>query len=154
MAVSNTYSFKDVTATISGPNGRVSIGSSAGAAEEGITVSQIDDKASMTIGSGGEGMHSLHMSNAGKITVRLLKTSRTNALLDAMASADFSSAAVYGQNQITISDMARGDVIQASGCGFVRKPDNSYSKQGNIIEWSWNCVDVDQRLGSGTPAVS
>lgn len=152
MPVSNTYSFKDVVANITGPNGSFEIGSSAGSADEGISAEMMDDKASMQTGAGGDAMHSLHASNAGKITIRLLKTSRTNALLDSMAAADFSSAAVYGQNTIVIRDAARGDVAIGSGCGFTRKPNNSWAKQGNIIEWSWNVVDLDMKLGSGTPS--
>ncbi len=153
MAVSNTYSFKDVTATISGPNGNVEIGAGVGVAEEGISYEMIEDKASMTIGAGGEAMHSLHASNAGRVTLRLLKTSRTNAILDRMSTADFASSAVYGQNTIVIRDPVRGDIMVASNCGFVRKPNNSHAKQGNVIEWQWNAVDIDAKLGSGTPSV-
>lgn len=151
--MANSYSFKDVIATIRGPNGNFEIGSDSGIAEEGISTEQIEDKASMVIGAGGQAMHSLHASNAGRLTIRLLKTSPLNALLSDMADADFASAAVYGQNQIVVRDIYRGDFLTATGCGFVRKPNNAYAKDGNIIEWQWNCESIIQQFGSGTPAV-
>lgn len=148
----NTYSFKDVTATIRGPNGSFEIGSSAGAAEEGISYEMIDDKGSMMIGAGGQGMHSLHAGKAGRITVRLLKTSPQNAMLQDLYNADTASSATYGQNVIVIRDIARGDLVMATGCGQVKTPNNSFAKAGNVLEWSFNCIEIDPTLGTGTPA--
>src|SRR6218665_1730303 len=120
---SNSYSFADCHAAISGPNGAFNLGSGSGAAEEGITISQIDDKGTMTIGADGFGMHSLHMGKAGRVTIRLLKTSFTNSLLMDMYNADTASAAVWGQNVIVIRDPARGDEITCQGVAFAKAPD-------------------------------
>ena len=148
----NAYSFGDVTCSIQGPNGSFELGSGAGAADEGISVEMIEDKGTMTMGAGGEVMHSLHVSKAGRITVRLLKTSRANQLLQAMYQADTSSSALYGGNTIVIRDVARGDVVVASQVAFQKLPNNAWSKDGNILEWAFNCGEVDMRLGTGTPA--
>jgi len=150
---SNSYSFADCQAAIKGPNGSFSIGNGAGAAEEGITITQNDDKGSLTMGADGSGMHSLHVSKAGMVTVRLLKTSPVNALLMDMYNADTASAAVYGQNTITLRDPARGDDIVCQNCGFRKAPDISFAKDGNIHEWSFNSPVIDYTLGVGTPAV-
>ena len=149
---SNSYSFADCLAAISGPNGSFPLGAGSAPAEEGITITQIDDKGSMAVGADGFAMHSLHMSKAGRLVVRLLKTSPTNALLMNMYNADSSSAAVWGRNTIVIRDPARGDEITCQGVAFQKAPDVTFAKDGNTHEWSFNCAQIDYVLGTGTPS--
>lgn len=147
----NTYSFLDVQAAITGPGGAFSLGAGAGVAEEGITVSFIEEKDTMVPGASGEAMHSLNASKAARITVRLLKTSPTNALLSAMYNFQANGAATWGQNTIVVSDVARGDVITAQQAAFAKQPDISYSKEGAMNEWTFNCGICDELLGVGVP---
>lgn len=152
MAGSNSYSFADCQAAIDGPNGSFSLGAGAGPAEEGITISQLDNKGSMMVGADGFAMHSLHMARAGRLVLRVLKTSPVNALLMNMYNADSSSAAVWGKNTIRIADPARGDEVTCQGVAFEKVPDLSYAKDGNTHEWSFNVAQVDYILGTGTPS--
>ncbi|HHD9887370.1 TPA: phage protein [Yersinia enterocolitica] len=64
----STYSFMDVTASITGVGGSFDLGYGAAVAEEGITTSMIENKNTMTIGADGEGMHSLHAGKGGTVT--------------------------------------------------------------------------------------
>lgn len=146
-------SFLDLVASIKGPNGSFSIGNGSGAAEEGISVAMIDAKNTMVIGADGQGMHSLHAGKGGTVTARFLKTSPTNAQLQEMYSRDAASSANWGQNTIVIRDPARGDIITARGCAFQKFPDLSFAKDGNTVEWVWDAAEIDQILGTGTPAV-
>lgn len=73
-----TYSFMDVTASLSGPTGEIDLGYGSASSEEGITVAMGGPKNTMTIGADGEVMHSLHADKSGTVTVNLLKTSPTN----------------------------------------------------------------------------
>jgi len=148
-----TYSFADCQAAISGPNGSFGLSQGAAPSEEGITISDIDDKSTLTMGADGSGMHSLHMSKAGTVTIRLLKTSPVNNLLMNMYNADTSSAAVFGRNIISVRDPVRGDSITCSFCGFRKPPDIAYAKDGNTHEWVFNASEVDRVLGSGQPAL-
>lgn len=148
---SYTYSFLSIVAAISDPNGTFSIGSGAGASDEGITITMADDKASLVVGADGQGMHSLHAAKNGTVTVRLLKTSPTNALLQDLYSATTSSPADYGGSTIVIRDPNRGDVVTCRGCGFRKFPDIAYGKDGAMQEWVWNAAAIDQVLGTGTP---
>ena len=150
---SNTYSFLDVQAAIKGPNGSFSIGNGAGASDEGITIAQADDRGSLVVGADGYGMHSLHAAKSGTVTVRLLKTSPTNALLQDMFNVDTSSSANYGQNTISIRNPVSGDSVTCKGCGFRKQPDIVYGKDGGMYEWTWNAAQIDIVLGVGTPAV-
>jgi hypothetical protein len=153
-----TYSFTDVQCTINGPAGLVALGdpannsnfqlgSGAGNAEEGITVEMTEDKDTMTLGADGTLMHSLHAAIGGRMTVRLLKTSPTNMQLSEMYKAQQTSAALWGNNIITIDDKARGDKIQGTQMAFMRFPNVVYAKDGNVMEWIFGGLIV-QTLGN------
>lgn len=145
-----TYSFMSVTAAISGPNGSFDL--SNGNSEGGISHSMREDKNAQTVGADGTVMNSLHAGNTGTVTVRLLKTSPVNALLSNMYAADKSDATVWGQNVITIRDVARGDHVTCSQCAFKKFPDETWDKEGPALEWTFDAV-IDAQLGSGTPSL-
>lgn len=144
-----TYSFLDVNAALAGPGGTISLGAGVGAAEEGITVSQVADINEMTIGADGFGMHSLIANKAATITVRLLKTSPTNALLSAMASFQRTSGANHGQNTLSIVQKVSGDAITAQQVAFKKIPDITYAKSGGMNEWTFDAILTDVGLGAG-----
>lgn len=144
-----TYSFKDVTAAISGNGWFVPLGTGAGLAEEGITIESVEDKNVMTIGADGTGMHSLVANDSATVTVRLLKTSPTNSMLQAMFNIQTRSAASHGSNTITIRDVARGDSITLVDCAFKNSPNITYAKEGGTVEWVFDCVKKSQILGAG-----
>lgn len=61
----STYSFMDVTATLTGPTGSIDLGYGSASSEEGIVVAMGGPKNTMTIGADGEVMHSLHADKSG-----------------------------------------------------------------------------------------
>lgn len=146
--MNGTYSFQDVTATLTGPTGSIDMGYGAAAAEEGITIAMKDAKNTMLIGADGEGMHSLSAAKAGEVTVRLLKTSPVNAKLMAAYDAQELTASLWGKNIITIRQVASGDITTCRTCAFRKKPDLHYKKDGDIMEWIFDSVKVDSILGS------
>jgi hypothetical protein len=146
----NTYSFLDVHASINGPGGSFAIGAGAGNAEEGITIEASQDVNAMLIGADGSGMHSLVADKSGKITVRLLKTSPVNQLLEAMLAYQRTSGANWGQNTITIVNTTSGDSVTAQQVAFVRQPNITYAKEGGIMEWPFEAITIDPTLGDGT----
>ena len=148
-----TYSFLSVQATLRGPGGVIQLGSGSGAAEEGISIDMIEDKDGMTIGAGGEIMHSLRASNAGTVTIRLLKTSPLNAALSNLYNFQKSSPANWGQNSLIVSDTYRGDVITGNTMAFNRQAPVTYSKDGTTMEWKFQ-GNVQDLLGTGVPDAS
>lgn len=144
--MSKTYSFLDVSAAIVGPGGAFSLGSGVGAAEEGITVTFIEEADRMQVGADGKAMHSLNASKAAKVVVRLLKTSLTNGLLMALYNFQRASSANWGQNTIMITDTQRGDVYSCQEVAFVKPPDNKFGKDANILEWEFNAGVCDPLL--------
>lgn len=149
MAGPLTYSFLNCKATIAGPNGLFSIGDGAGVAEEGITLEMVEPKNTRTTGADGSWMHSLHAGKSGKITIRLMKNSPTNALLNAMYNADTSNPAAHGQNVINVTDILALDVGTGQGCAFAQHPTVTYSKEGPMLDWVFDVGQLDMLLGSG-----
>lgn len=147
-----SYSFLDVSATITGPGGTFSL-SSGGTADEGIVVAMTGDKNTMVTGAAGEGMHSLHAAKAGRITVRVLKNGTVNAMLNQMYRHQELSSANWGHNQISIRNAVTGDSITATEGAFVKHPDSVNAKEGNILEWAFDFIKIDTMLGSGAPSI-
>ncbi|MNK60450.1 hypothetical protein D3C87_795840 [compost metagenome] len=145
--MSKTYSFLDVAASIEGPGGAFSLGSGAGIAEEGITITPTGPMNGMLIGADGEGMHSLYADRSAKIVVRLLKTSPTNKLLSEMVAFQRSSGSLHGQNTLVINDMSRNDSIACRQTAFAKIPDITYAKDGGTVEWEFDTVRMDPILG-------
>lgn len=146
MSSNNVYSFLDVHAAITGPGGAFNLGSGASVADEGITVQFSGELDTMLVGADGEGQHSLSADRSGKITVRLLKTSPVNQLLQAMLEFQRASASLHGQNTIVINDSNRGDVITARQVAFAKSPDINYAKEAGMMEWEFNAIKINPVL--------
>lgn len=147
--MNQSYSFLNFNMAIVGPGGAFSIGNGSGVADEGVTFSPTGAINSMTIGADGQGMHNLSADKSGKVTVRLLKTSPTNALLSLMYAFQTSNAANHGQNTITGVDTARGDTITCFQVAFAKAPDLTYAKEAGLVEWEFDAVRIERLLGAG-----
>lgn len=147
-----TYSFLDVHAAIAGPGGGFAFGAGSGSAEEGISAEFNDDHNSLTVGADGSAQNSLNASKAGRLTVRLLKTSPVNALLNAMWAFQRSGAATWGQNVVTVSDIARGDVYTCQLVAFKKFPGNNWGAKAGTIDWEFDVGVMDPILGIGAPS--
>ena len=144
------YSFADVLCSIAGPGGAFSLGSDAGAAEEGITVEFEEAANKMTVGAGGDAMQALNPSKAGKVTIRLLKTSPVNAQRSALYNFQHDAgAAAWGQNILTVTDIARGDDYVCTQGAFNKFPSNTYNKTGSSVEWVFDFGKINPLLGAG-----
>ena len=142
-----TYSFLDVTASLTGPTGVIDLGQGSANSEEGITQTMGGNKNTMTIGADGEVMHSLHADKSGTITVTLLKTSPVNKKLSLAYNAQSQSSATWGNNVIVIRNTASGDISIARSCAFQKQPDFNNAKEGGTVAWVFDCGKIDQLLG-------
>lgn len=145
--MSGTYSFIDVSASLTGPTGSIDLGYGSANSEEGITVAMTEAKNTMTVGADGEVMHSLHAGKSGIITVTLLKTSPVNKKLSLMYNAQSQSSATWGNNVIVIRNKSSGDITTARSCAFQKQPDHANAKVGNTVSWVFDAGKVDQLLG-------
>jgi len=99
-------------------------------------------------------MHSLHAGNAATITVNLLKTSPRNHQLRAAYNAQKASSTLWGQNLITVSDIARGDQTTLRKVAFKKVPPIAYAKEGGTMAWTFDAIVADVILGSGAPSLT
>ena len=143
----STYSFIDVSASLTGPTGSIDLGYGSANSEEGITVVMAEAKNTMTVGADGEVMHSLHAGKSGTITVTLLKTSPVNKKLSLMYNAQSQSSATWGNNVIVVRNKASGDISTARSCAFQKQPDHANAKVGNTVSWVFDAGKIDQLLG-------
>lgn len=142
-----TYSFMDVTASLTGPTGVVDLGYGAAVAKEGITVALTNARNTMTVGADGEGMHSLKADKSGTVTVRVLQTSSVNAKLQALYNAQALSSSLWGNNVITIRNKANSETTVCRSCAFQKQGDITYSEEGQMREWIFDCVKIDTVTG-------
>ncbi len=103
----------------------------------------------MQTGAGGDIMHSLNASDSGRITIRLLKTSPTNALMSQLYNFQKNNPSAWGQNQFRGADIVRGDVVTGTELALSRHTPLSYAKDANINEWILQ-GKVFVLLGTGT----
>lgn len=142
-----TYSFIDITASMTGPTGIIDLGYGSANSEEGITVTMTENKNTMTVGADGEVMHSLHAGKSGTITVTLLKTSPVNKKLSLAYNAQSQSSALWGNNVIVIRNNVSGDLTTARACAFQKQPDHANAKEGGTVSWVFDAGKIDQLLG-------
>lgn len=142
-----TYSFMDVSASMTGPTGVIDLGYGSANSEEGIVVAMTEAKNTMTIGADGEGMHSLHGGKSGTITINLLKTSPVNKKLMLAYNAQSQSSSFWGNNVFVVRNHASGDIATARGGAFQKIPDWQNAKDGNTVAWVFDCIKIDELLG-------
>lgn len=146
----STYSFLDTAATLTCPDATIDLGYGAGVAKEGITFAPTGDKNTMTIGADGEGMHVLHADNSGVITVRLLKTSPTNAKLMNLYNLQKANTKKWGKNTITHNHSGSGDNGTAALCAFKKVPNLEYADAAGLVEWTFDTIKMNAKLGEYT----
>lgn len=143
----STYSFIDVSASLTGPTGVIDLGYGSANSEEGITVTMTEAKNTMTTGADGEVMHSLHAGKSGTITINLLKTSPQNKKLSLMYNAQSLSSSLWGNNVIVMRNKASGDIVTARAVAFQRQPDWNNPKVAGTVAWVFDCGKIDEILG-------
>lgn len=143
----STYSFIDVSASLTGPTGVIDLGYGSANSDEGITVTMTEAKNTMTTGADGEVMHSLHAGKSGTITVNLLKTSPQNKKLSLMYKAQSLSSSLWGNNVIVMRNKASGDIVTARAVAFQRQPDWNNPKVAGTVAWVFDCGKIDEVLG-------
>ena len=144
----STYSFADISASLVGPGGAISLGSGSGNADEGITVAMAASRNTMTVGADGEVMHTLNANKSGTVTLTYLKTSPVNALLQALYDAQTLESRLWGKNPITVTNPPTGEVTTCRSCAFGKRPDLTYKKDGDTVAWVFDAAKIDTILGT------
>ncbi len=148
--VFGTYSASDTFATLAGPGVSVSVASGSGEADEGVSLEQTESSTRLVTGADGGGFHTLILVQAARIRLRFLKMSPTNSILTAAMNYQRGSSFLWGKNELTLTNPATGDSVYASGIAFTKMPNNSWGKEGAMLEWELEAIYCQQKLGSGS----
>lgn len=149
--MSKVYSFLDVTASIAGPGGVVSLkgDDDNGVSAEGIVVDPTGDKNVMTVGADGGVMHSLLGDKSGTVTITLLRVNPANAQLWALYNYQTRSSKYHGQNVIMIRDTSRGDIVTCRELAFSKRPSKGFAQEGGTLVWTFHAGKIDGQDGAG-----
>ena len=145
----NSYSFQDVVCAISGPGGAFPLAPGGGVAEEGITIAEAQDRVNSEWGADGRVVHSAIAASGSEVTIRLLKTSEANALLQVMYNLQTSTPRLTGRNTITVANTHSGDLTVLQEAAFVKAPDLQYAKDAGAHEWVFRAGRTTRILGAG-----
>lgn len=98
------------------------------------------DTYALTVGADGEGTRVKSNDRSGRLTVTLLKSSTSNAVLSALANAD-------AQNPCIIKDNNGSTLSSASTAWLVRQADYEYSNEETTVEWIIESDSWDNLVG-------
>jgi Protein of unknown function (DUF3277) len=124
------------------------LGFGASIAKEGISIVRAAETNTMQIGADGGGQHSLHADRSGHLTIRTLKTSPLNAILQGMYDAQRANSALWGQMTIVVSETQSGDVTTCQEVAFKKDADLTYADEAGIMEWGFDSIQIDKVLGT------
>ena len=148
------YAFVDNQCRIVGPGGSANLANGAAPDKEGITFEPVDPRNTMNVGADGRGVHNLHASRAAKVTVRLLKTSPQNSVLQQMLDTQSLSAAFWGQNIISFANGVTGDKITCNQVAFNKETPLTYAVESGHNEWSFDVIKMSVILGKSSNIAS
>jgi hypothetical protein len=148
--MSTTYSFKDLSGTVTCPGiiavpfsffGQIGIGSA--------TVTMATDKTAQDVASDGAIMVSAIPGDNGHIAFEMQQTSALyafflstyNALKTAMLNGDVTS---WAGMSITLRNIVDGSTHVCTGVSFNKIPDKVYAAQGQRQTWTLPCADIQQ----------
>jgi len=149
----SAYSFLDIVGSIVGPGGLISIGNGTGSAKEGIEIKWKEDKNKQTIGADGTAMNVLSADDSAEVSVKLLRTSTWNALLQIMYNYQKSTALLWGKNHSVFTDMARGDFVTLADMAFKKCPGWDAKEAPDVVEWTFDVGKAHVIRGIGTPEI-
>jgi len=115
--------------------------------DEFLRVEKLADNFVEVVGTDGEVSRSKVMDKRATITFVLMKTSKTNALLSAIAARDENLPNGAGVGAVFIRDRQGDTVFRAAQAWIVRQPDVSLGKQAQSIEWQIRCAKLIPFIG-------
>lgn len=124
------YSAAEVTVNFSG----IPIDAGRGD-DEFAGITKAEDSFTYKAGVDGEGTRSENKNSYHIVTITLMRTSKSNAVLCAIHNGDIAVPGGAGIAPILIRDRQGLSVFTAAEAWITKLPDNVYSKEANTIAW-------------------
>jgi hypothetical protein len=142
-----SYALNKVAASITGPGGSFQLGSGSALGDEGIEF-ETNERSVKQVGADGVGQYSFIADKSGTVTVTLLKTSPTNAMLMNMFNAQTLDSSLWGSNVIVLVDTASGTTVTARACAFNKVPPQKFGKEAGTNQWVFDSLYIDTVIGA------
>ncbi len=110
-----------------------------------VTVARENPSFTMVTGSDGEGARAKSNDKSGTITVTLLQTSATNALLSELARLDELNGT--GIAPIMVKDVSGTSVFQAETAWIEKPADAEFAREITNREWVFKTDNLDMLVG-------
>ncbi len=139
MAVKN-YDFKQIAVILGGFPIQ-------GFAEDGLTVAFDEDSFMLNTGADGEQTRSRSNNESALITLRLMQTSESNAVLNNFYQAD--KAGGTGKFAFLIKDLNGSELHAAEEAWVQKPPEAAFGKESATREWTIRCGRMTSIFGAG-----
>lgn len=141
--MNSTYSFADVSMTISHPSYGQYVASGAGLGS--ITTSMATDRTTHSVSADGSVMVSKVMGANGTHAIEVQQTSPLNKWLNGLYNyVDMMPASEWAKISIIIRSPSMDDLIMSTGVSFQKLPDKPYQSQGQLITWQLMAANIQQ----------
>lgn len=140
-----TYSFEDVTVTISHDDVGQFVAQGAGLGS--ITTTMATDRSSHDVSADGSVMVSKIKGRNGSHAIQVQQTSDLNKWLMRLYNyLETASASVWAGITIIIRSPGMQDLIVSHGVSFQKLPDRPYQAQGQQVTWNLMAADIQQNI--------
>lgn len=100
------------------------------------------------VGTSGEVTRSKTNDHRRTITLRLMYTSRSNALLSALFNSDLNAPGGVGVGAFMLQDLVSGTTMIAEKCWIAKDPDDPFDRTANEREWLIRVARLDKQYGA------
>ncbi len=100
---------------------------------EAVSVERNEDAWSLLVGADGEATRAKSNNRSGRVTIRLLQTSESNAILNDFAKAD--DLADAGAQALFIKDNSGNSLYSAEQAWIVKMPAATHGNEAGTREW-------------------
>ncbi len=140
----STYSFSDITATISHPSyGSYSL---QGEGIGDMTISKTTDRSAHDVAADGHIMVSKIAGNNGSVTINAQQTSGLHNFLQGLFNYCWGAATdEWAQISMTVTAPKMSKTYYCTGGSFTKEPDEPFQSQGQRVAWNLLFADI-QRL--------
>lgn len=141
MAKTFTYSFEDTTVTISHPN--VGNYSAYGTGIGQVSINYDGNVTSHSVAADLAVVVSKFAVKNGSIEFQILQSSDFNTWLKRWAKIlERSSASVFADTTITITNRSTGDSYVATGCSHQQMPSETFASEAQTITWTIMAANI------------
>lgn len=116
-----------------------------------VTAARNNDSWSITVGSGSDATRAKSGDKSGRVTITLLDSSASNAVLSAFAAQDEQTGTVVGA--LLVKDLSGADVVTAGTAWIVKPPDLEKSNESSNREWVFETDVLEIVAGGNVPAL-